>query len=50
MLKFEWKRAQVLADEFWSRWKRDYLNLFQPRRKLLEDVYKRWRRYSFEIL
>jgi hypothetical protein len=28
---------QGLADQFWSRWKRDYLNLLQPRRKWSED-------------
>jgi hypothetical protein len=33
MLKSEWKRVQGLADQFWSRWKRDYLNLLQPHRK-----------------
>ena len=37
MLKSEWKRVQGLADQFWSGWKRDYLNLLQPRRKWSED-------------
>jgi hypothetical protein len=41
MLKSEWKRVQGLADQFWSRWKRDYLNLLQPHRKW--SIYKRWR-------
>ena len=36
-LKSEWKRVQGLADQFWSRWKRDYLNLLQPHHKWLED-------------
>ncbi|XP_078311589.1 uncharacterized protein LOC144618785 [Crassostrea virginica] len=33
MLKSEWKRVQGLANQFWKRWKSDYLHLLQPRRK-----------------
>ena len=28
-----WRRAQYLADQFWSRWKQDYLQNLQPRPK-----------------
>ena len=29
----QWRRAQYLADVFWTRWKREYLPTLQPRRK-----------------
>ena len=29
----QWRRAQYLADVFWTRWKREYLPILQPRRK-----------------
>ena len=28
-----WRRVQYLADQFWVRWKREYLQSLQPRRK-----------------
>ncbi|XP_053403242.1 uncharacterized protein LOC128558339 [Mercenaria mercenaria] len=34
----EWKRVQVLADRFWKRWKNDYLQSLQPRRKWQQEV------------
>ncbi|XP_076879123.1 uncharacterized protein LOC143527737 [Brachyhypopomus gauderio] len=33
LLKEEWKRVQSLAETFWSRWRREYLNTLQCRRK-----------------
>lgn len=33
MLRSEWKRVQGLANQFWKKWKSDYLHLLQPRRK-----------------
>lgn len=32
-LKSIWKRVQVMADEFWHRWKTEYLHNLQYRRK-----------------
>jgi hypothetical protein len=37
MIKSEWMRVQGLADQFWKKWRRDYLHLLQPRRKWLEE-------------
>lgn len=34
MLKSEWKRAQGLADQFWKRWRTQYLQTLQSKRKL----------------
>ena len=31
--KARWRRVQYLADQFWSRWKRDYLHQLQTRNK-----------------
>ena len=31
-LHSQWKRVQHLAQQFWDRWRRDYLPLLQPRR------------------
>ena len=28
-----WRRVQYLADQFWVRWRREYLHSLQPRRK-----------------
>lgn len=33
LLKEEWKRVQGLAETFWNRWRREYLNTLQCRRK-----------------
>ena len=33
MIRSEWKRVQVLADVFWKRWKNEYMQSLQPRRK-----------------
>lgn len=33
MFKHQWKRVQVLADTFWARWQREYLNMLQSRQK-----------------
>ncbi|XP_064642931.1 uncharacterized protein LOC135497128 [Lineus longissimus] len=32
-LKKRWRRVQHLANEFWTKWRRDYLNNLQPRQK-----------------
>ena len=31
-----WRRVQFLADQFWTRWRREYLQSLQPRRKWTE--------------
>lgn len=33
MFKHQWKRVQVLADTFWARWRKEYLNTLQSRQK-----------------
>ncbi|XP_055017008.1 uncharacterized protein LOC129411104 [Boleophthalmus pectinirostris] len=33
IFKYQWKRVQVLADTFWTRWQREYLNMLQSRQK-----------------
>lgn len=33
LLKSQWKQVQVLAEEFWGRWKSEYLNRLQIRQK-----------------
>ena len=33
LYRSEWKRVQILADTFWSRWKREFLTTLQVRRK-----------------
>lgn len=33
LLKNQWKQVQALANEFWSRWRNEYLNTLQSRRK-----------------
>ena len=37
LYKVEWKRVQTLAQTFWSRWRKEYLPLLQPRRKWFDD-------------
>lgn len=41
MLKCQWKRAEVLAVEFWYRWRTEYLSSLQGRRK--------WPQKEFDI-
>lgn len=38
MYREQWKRVQVLTEQFWIRWKRDYLNTLQKRHKWTETV------------
>ena len=33
LYRAQWKRVQHLADQFWVKWKREYLNSLQNRRK-----------------
>lgn len=33
MLKSQWKQVQYLAEEFWSRWRKEYLHHLQTRQK-----------------
>ena len=33
LFKSQWKQVQALANEFWSRWRSEYLHTLQPRRK-----------------
>ena len=33
MLKSQWKQVQYLAEEFWSRWRKEYLHRLQTRQK-----------------
>ncbi|XP_076849293.1 uncharacterized protein LOC143497287 [Brachyhypopomus gauderio] len=33
MYKHQWKRVQALADTFWARWQKEYLNMLQTRQK-----------------
>lgn len=33
MLKYQWKRVQVLAGEFWNRWRKEYLCTLQSCQK-----------------
>ena len=33
LYRSEWKRVQILAETFWSRWKREFLTTLQVRRK-----------------
>lgn len=37
LYKAQWKRVQHLSDLFWSRWKRDYLQTLQTRKKWNSD-------------
>ncbi|KAG5262246.1 hypothetical protein AALO_G00293800 [Alosa alosa] len=33
LLKGQWRQVQALANEFWSRWRTEYLSTLHPRRK-----------------
>ncbi|XP_037305223.2 uncharacterized protein LOC119194863 [Pungitius pungitius] len=33
LFKCQWKQVQALANEFWTRWRNEYLHTLQPRRK-----------------
>lgn len=33
LLKSQWKQTQVLAEEFWNRWRNEYLHRLQTRQK-----------------
>lgn len=33
LFKCQWKQVQALANEFWYRWRNEYLHTLQPRRK-----------------
>lgn len=33
LFKSQWKQVQALANEFWTRWREEYLSTLQPRRK-----------------
>ena len=37
MYKAQWRHVQILSDMFWKRWKNEYLNTLQCRRKWNED-------------
>ncbi|XP_052815239.1 uncharacterized protein LOC128242202 [Mya arenaria] len=37
MLRSQWKRVKHLADTFWCRWRKEYLQTLQPRRKWNHD-------------
>ena len=37
MYRSQWKRVQHLADTFWLKWKREYLQTLQPRKKWLNE-------------
>ncbi|KAK3082830.1 hypothetical protein FSP39_006584 [Pinctada imbricata] len=37
MLKSHWKHVQVLAEEFWRRWKDEYLHTLQKREKWFKE-------------
>ena len=38
MYKSQWKMVQHLANQFWTRWKGEYLNTLQKRRKWTDSV------------
>jgi hypothetical protein len=35
MIKSEWRRVQGLADQFWKKWRRDYLHLLHTSAKMV---------------
>lgn len=38
MYKAQWRRVQYLADTFWQRWNKEYLNTLKKRRKWKDSV------------
>jgi hypothetical protein len=38
LLRAEWKRVMCLSNTFWSRWRKEYLNSLQSRRKWRTDI------------
>ncbi|XP_069108188.1 uncharacterized protein [Argopecten irradians] len=38
MYRSHWKHVQVLANQFWNRWKREYLPTLQPKRKWTSET------------
>lgn len=36
-IRAHWKRVQILAEEFWKRWRNEYLHTLQVRQKWKED-------------
>lgn len=36
-IRAHWKRVQILEEEFWKRWRNEYLHTLQVRRKWKED-------------
>lgn len=38
MLRSQWKHVQVLAEEFWQKWRSEYLYSLQPRKKWKSDT------------
>lgn len=38
LFKCQWRQVQVLANEFWVRWRKEYLHTLQPRRKWRTEV------------
>lgn len=41
MLRSQWKHVQVLAEEFWQKWRSEYLHSLQPRKKWKSDTQNR---------
>lgn len=38
MYKHQWKRVQILAENFWKRWPKEYIQTLQKRRKWEKDI------------
>ena len=43
--KKRWRRVQHIAEEFWSRWRKEFLQSLQPRQKLKKQTrnFTHWR-------
>src|SRR4029434_2209573 len=37
-MRNQWKRVQLLADEFWNRGRKEYLSTLQPRQKWAHNI------------